>query len=211
MKHITVYFLFFCLVSNHLYSQDTLTVYYDENWLEISDSEDATYYRTACQNNEKLWVVNDYYKAGNTIQMVGLYKTNDFLIKTGHYTYYYENGRKQSEGMFEKGKKNGEWNYWYENGNQRLKEVYKKGQLLSFISYFQNGVKQFEGKVTTHGRKDGKWTFWNSDGRITLTGNYKNDIQVGEWIRYFPDGEMKFNYKNGFVEDIQFGGIVRRN
>ncbi len=61
MKHISVYFLFFCLLSNFVYSQDTITVYYDEDWKEISDINEASYYRKAFRDSNKVLVAHDYY------------------------------------------------------------------------------------------------------------------------------------------------------
>lgn len=185
MKKIFVSCLFFVMIAFHVYSQDTIMVYYDSEWKEISDKNDAVYYRKAFINRIKDWDVIDYYKDG-TIQMTGAYVSLKKDVKHGQFTYFAENGQKISEGVYAWNKADGAWNYWNDKG-----KVTAKG-------YFKQGVKH------------GKWTYWNAEGRITVEANFKNNELDGEWYRFFPNGKMKILFNDGISQSSPMGGIVRR-
>ncbi len=208
MKKIYVCFLFFLMLSIKLFSQETITVYYNEEWEEVSNKDDASYYRKAFKNKNKVWTVHDYY-INNKIQMIGYYQSKRFEVKHGHFIYYYENGQKSSEGEYLKDQKEGQWSYWYESGKLKEKDYFESGFIYSTEGFNKNGKIRYSGKFR-YGERHGKWTYWNTDGRITLEGNYKRGQRSGEWIRYFNDSKMKIHYKNGVIEDKQLGGIVRR-
>jgi antitoxin component YwqK of YwqJK toxin-antitoxin module len=59
------------------------------------------------------------------------------------------------------------------------------------------------------GKRHGEWTFWNVDGRPFFRGAFKNGENNGEWIRSFPEGEMKIIYVNGVNQGKTLGGIIR--
>ena len=207
MKNIILYFVFAILMSGRAFSQDTITIYYDDNWEEISARDEAVYYRKAFRDSSKTWMVRDYYMS-DSIQMTGSFLSEELKNKHGHFVYYYESGQKSSEGDYVKNKRNGEWIYWYENGNIRSINHLRKGVLNSGEAFFENGNKWYSGQFV-NGKKNGVWTFWNEDGRMVSKGKFKNDLREGEWIRYFPEGEMKLFFVNGILESKQPGGIVK--
>jgi antitoxin component YwqK of YwqJK toxin-antitoxin module len=231
MQKILISFLLLCNISGFLFAQDTITIYYDNNWVEISNKSDAVYYRKAFQESKNAWTVHDYYMS-NKIQMTGSYQSKKLTIKNGHFTYYAENGNKTSEGNYlddkleglwnywfetgqkksageySAGEKTGIWNYWYDNGQLKSKDTYKKAGNGTYEGYHENGVPSVKGN-TVNDRPQGIWVYWNSDGRIILTGNFKNGLRDGDWTRSFRDGEMKLHFKNGFIVNKQPGGIVR--
>ncbi|PKP31749.1 MAG: hypothetical protein CVT99_08335 [Bacteroidetes bacterium HGW-Bacteroidetes-16] len=232
MKYFYLYIIFFCLLSNIVYSQDTIKFYFDEEWNELSDSNNASFYRKAYKDN-KIMIVNDYFIKSNRIQMIGAVDIKNPEIKEGPFVYYNENGQKSSKGIFLKNKKQGKWVYWYHSGNKdaeglysdglktgewkywfksgqlQTSENYKDGTLLSIVKYFENGVKSFSGEFR-YGLKHGKWTYWNCEGNISMEGNYKNGHRTGEWIRYFPEGCMKVDYKNDEIVGQQLGSIIKK-
>jgi antitoxin component YwqK of YwqJK toxin-antitoxin module len=231
MKKILISFLFLCTVSGFLFAQDTITIYYDNNWVEISNNNDAVYYGKAFQESKNVWKVHDYYMS-NKIQMTGAYKSKKLTTKNGHFTYYFENGNKTSEGNYIDDKLEGLWNYWFESGekksegeysdgektgvwyywypNSKLKSkgTYKKVGSYAYEGFYENGITNAKGNIT-NGKPQGMWVYWNSDGRKTLQGNFNNGLREGEWTRFFRDGEMKLLLKNGISEGKQLGGIVR--
>jgi antitoxin component YwqK of YwqJK toxin-antitoxin module len=209
MKCKSRYFILLSLLSNAVFSQDTITIYYDLKWNEIKDITEAAYYRKAYSDNQKEWVVHDYY-INDTTQMTGFYKSMKLKIRQGFFTYYYENGKKASEGMYAKDKKSGEWNYWSAEGVLKNTERFANGFIISATGYYENGQRRYSGEYT-YGKRQGEWTYWNPEGRITFQGNFNNGLKQGEWIRYFSDGNMKLNYNNGVIEGKEPGGIVRLN
>ncbi len=225
MKRISVYFLFFCLLSNYIYTQDTVTVYYDEEWKVISDKNAASYYRKAYSENNDVWVVRDYY-ISDTIQMDGLfiYKYST-KVKNGHFTYYYENGQKKSEGIYVKNKQNNKWIYWHENGQKKSEGAYKKGKKDSMWNYWYESGQKKAGGVFSKDRKESEWNYWYEIGKLKSTeifkhgliisdvdyfengrnsyqGNYLHGRKHGKWTYWNNDGRITLegNYKNGLKE-----------
>ena len=230
MKLIILLLAFHILPSNMVISQDTVVVYFDKDWNEISNKDVAVYYRNAYIDSNDKWLVNDYFMSSQ-MQMSGTYKSKKLKVRDGNFTYYYENGVKKSEGCYFKDKNEGEWiywhdcgekmaqgkylndkkagiwNYWDTNGQLKIVETYFNGQIISVIGFFENGGKKFQGNYV-NGLMQNEWTYWNADGRVTLKGNYYSGKKVGEWIRYFPEGEMKMLYKNNVLQGEKLGGIV---
>ncbi len=126
--------LLFVIVSQELKSQDTVTIYFDKQWNQC-DKELSSYYRKYYVTESKEYNVQDFYKNGQ-IQMAGTYKKSDWKEKTGHFTFYYENGQKKSEGEYYKDKRTGKWIFWQENGNIRDEAKYKNGKIVSLIKEF---------------------------------------------------------------------------
>lgn len=233
MKKIVFTLFILCSASGLLFAQDTIYLYYDNNWVEILNKNEAAYYRKAFPQSNNAWDVNDFYM-NHKIQMTGTYKSKKLTVRNGHFIYYFENGNKTSEGDYTNDKLNGPWTYWHENGlkksqgtytdnqktgiwnywneNNRLLaiETYKKAGNGSFVGFHENGETSYKGNFGNEG-PEGNWTYWNSDGRIILTGNYKNGMRDGEWTRSFRDGDTKIVYKYGVPEGKRFGGIVRND
>jgi uncharacterized protein len=278
MRLILLKFVFILSSFNYVLAQDTITLYYNNNWTEIPNKNQATYYRKAFIDSNKVWTVRDYYSS-NKIQMTGTFKSKKFKSKHGHFIYFHENGRKASEGEYVNDKNEGIWTYWHENGQKRSEgkfkndlrqdiwvywhengqrkseglyidnktegkweywfdsgekqsegkffhgqqdEIwnyfYKTGQIkrvekyydchLNFIiCYFENGNIKYQGKCI-NGLSEGEWKYWNVDGRLFLKGDFSNNLQVGEWTRFFPNGEsMKIYYEKGVQVSKQLGGI----
>jgi uncharacterized protein len=231
MYKILMSLLILLAASDSLFGQDTITIYYDNNWIETLNKNEAVFYRKAFTDSNNVWKVQDYY-INNMIQMTGAYKSKKLVSKQGHFVYYYENGnktsegnyvddqeeglwnywlesgQKRSEGKYLKGEKTGVWNYWYTNGQLASKETYTKGGSFFVEGYHENGNIRVKGNCDK-GIPEGMWVYWNSDGRITMKGNFNHGLRDGEWIRSFRDGEMKITYNNGFIEGKQLGGIAR--
>ncbi len=106
MRLLLLKFIFILSSLNYVLAQDTITVYYNNKWTEIEDKNKATFYRKAFLDSNKVWIAHDYYMS-NKIQMVGSFKSKKCKVKDGHFVYYYENGRKSSEGNYVKNKNEG--------------------------------------------------------------------------------------------------------
>jgi len=156
--------VFILSLFNHVFAQDTITIYYNSNWTEISDKNQATYYRKAFLDSSKVWTAHDYYMSNN-MQMIGAFKSKKFNTKQGHFIYFYENGKKASEGECVNDKNEGFWTYWYENGQ-----------------------KKSAGKFKNNLRQD-KWTFWHENGRIESEGLYIDDNNENKWKFWYDSGE----------------------
>jgi antitoxin component YwqK of YwqJK toxin-antitoxin module len=224
MKNISFYSIFFFLLAINVFSQDTINIYYDKEWKEIPNGNNASYYRKAFMDKNKVWVVYDYYISGKT-QMTGSYKSKRFDVKQGHFIFYHENGQKMSEGNYLNNKVENEWSYWYENGQKKSEGKFLNDKNEGKWSYwYENGQKKSEGNFLSD-KREGEWNFWNEKGELTdkeyykygqlnsaegyfengirrYSGKYLNGKQNGVWTYWNPEGgiALKGNFKYGMKD-----------
>lgn len=144
-------------------SQDTLVIYYDSSWEETTSGR-FEYYRKAFKNAEKKWEVMDFFRNGN-IQMTGVYKDKKMSKEDGTFTFYYLDGGKRDEFVYESGEKNGPYRAWHENG-----------QIKQAGSYYQD-------------LEEGEWVSYFEDGGLDSRGIYKGGAKEGTWIWYYENGQ----------------------
>ena len=63
-------------------------------------------------------------------------------IKTGTWTWWYENGQKMSESNYKDGanNKDGLWTWWFENGQKEKEEIWKDSKLISEKYWSRDGI-----------------------------------------------------------------------
>lgn len=197
MLKYTTCLLFSLVLAVATFSQDTITVFYDSDWDEVSNQNKAAYYRKAFRSTGKNWVAHDYY-INDTIQMTGTYKSKKMKVKMGVFTYYHENGQKSSEGLYVNNKKQGLWHNWYADGQ---------------IEY----TGSFDAEVATD-----EWEYWHENGERKAIGQYKANLKDGEWNYWTDKGvlESKEHHKNGSMGSIegyfengnvQYTGVFQNN
>lgn len=197
----TLYILFFCLLSNMLLAQDTLTIYYDHDWKEISDKKQAEFYRKAFIDTNKTWSVNDYYINGQ-LQMTGSFTTKSMTIKNGHFVYFYENGKKSSEGDCVNNKNHGKWTYWLESGQKSYEGIFVNSKPEGLWQYwYETGEKKSEGKYANN-LKDGLWKFWSINGDLAN----EEMMQKGQLLYstgFYETGAIR--YKENYINQKKHG------
>lgn len=171
-------------------------IYYYENGNKQSEGEYL--------NDKKTGIWSGWYESGE-LKYRGNYITN---YMDGLWQYWHKNGKKKAEGNFLSNVETGKWVYWNENGKLSSEEEHIARNTISYTGYSDNEKKVSEGKVVSN-RKQGIWKYYNVDGRLTLQGAYKDDLEQGEWVRYFRNGSMTIFYKNGNPSK-QLGGIFKR-
>lgn len=93
----------------------------------ISSKQEATFYRIYTQQNE-IYLVKQFNMKTNALQMQAICSSYDPLIKNGKVTYYFETGKKRSEGKYVNNTKEGNWTIWNENEpDSSLVECYRDG------------------------------------------------------------------------------------
>lgn len=169
-------------------------------WYENGQKESETFYK-----NGLLEGVSQYWYENGQLK----YKISSIANRAeGSCIYWFESGEKKAEGVFSNGEKEGDWKYFFKNGEISAKEIFKKGKSISLSEYYNNGVLKSEG-IYIDNKPSGTWTYWNVDGRIILKGNFLNGLRVGEWTRFFENGEkMKLTFENGMMIGRQVGGII---
>ena len=108
-----------------------------------------------------------YYYSGKILSQID-YRSG---IKSGNCTYYFENGNKQSESYYLKGKLKGEYKSYYESGelNESGKYIYDKNNIYS--------------------RKNGSWKTYSKDGKLKSEAIIENGI-TKQWQTYTSNGEI---------------------
>jgi antitoxin component YwqK of YwqJK toxin-antitoxin module len=200
MKRIIFSIFVVITASNFLIAQDTLFFYYDDDWNEIPDKDDAVYYRKAFLDHE-VWTVHDYY-ISNKIQMTGTYKTKKLTARQGHFVYYYENGQKQSEGDFNNDQHEGQWTIWFENGQKKSAGNYIANNLEGQWKYwYESGEKKSEG-IYIRSNKDGIWNYWYKNGQLESVEVFKIGI-ISSSKQYFKNGAL--HYTGEFLNGMRHG------
>jgi antitoxin component YwqK of YwqJK toxin-antitoxin module len=177
-----------CFMS--LYSQDTLSVFYNKDWKEVKTREEAAYYRIAFQNKDDLWEAYDYFMSGK-LQMIGAYSDKKMTIKEGNYVFFYENGNKSEESNYKNGKLDGILTTFFDNGKVKRKTNYSNGKKNgAAIAWFESGVKLSEGKFV-NGFEDGLWIFYHENSKKKSQGEIKNGKLDGYWIFWFDNDSIQ--------------------
>ena len=140
-------------------------IYYDSAWFPVPQA-DGVYYRLINKTNDNKWIVTDYHKNGN-LQMKGTALVVYPLVRSGVYEYYYNNGKKQSEAIYDENKFIDKSTGWYPDGTIRYQYNYKDG-------YY-----------------DGKWTYYHPNGKIANVGLYAQGRAIGTWYHYYPSGKKR--------------------
>ena len=145
----------------------------------------------------------------------------------GYFIENFESGNKSTEGYYLKNKKDSTWtsynkegekisDLYYENGsrvkytmyeywdNGSLKKLknYRKIKLNGpYISLYENGFTQAEGKYND-GKKNFKWLYYWPDGNIHQKVTYQNGLYNGEKSTWYQNGEVDevINYKTNVKE-----------
>jgi antitoxin component YwqK of YwqJK toxin-antitoxin module/peroxiredoxin len=138
-------------------------IYFDKDWFPVPDAE-GMYYRQLKRNGDNDWEVNDYFKNGQ-LQMRGKAVIPYPLVRTGKYSYFYQNGKLQSESFYNNNQLSGKAMGWYENGNEQYEYNY------------------------VNGLYDGKWILYHDNGKTANTGLYVNGKATGTWYHYYPSGK----------------------
>lgn len=189
MKVKAIWFLLLSLVLNNIYAQDTVKIYYDKNWKEISNKDIAVFYRKAFEDSNKVWTAHDYF-ISNKIQMTGTFRSKKLKSRQGNFVYYYENGNISAKGRYLKNKREGIWTYWYENGEKSSKGEFLDSKKEGIWTYWSDkGQKKSEGKYVDD-KADGIWNYWHESGEKKAQGKFLNDNKDSVWNYWYTNGQL---------------------
>lgn len=93
---------------------------------------------------------------------------------------YYQNGKKELEGLFAGGKKDGAWTSWFENGKKQSEGFFKNDMRNGkAVVWRENGYKYYEGTYSL-GKLHGTWITYDTDGSRLKETLYEFDRKVKE-------------------------------
>jgi antitoxin component YwqK of YwqJK toxin-antitoxin module len=128
-------------------------------------------------------------------------------------TYYSEEGKKMSYGIFRNQKKDSIWVYYTKMGGVSYTESYKNGLLdgPTIVYYFPDkpGSKvQPVSSVTNYskGKLNGEYLEYFDSGELEIKGKYLNGEKEGVWEQYHTNGKVmsQSRYKKGVRHGYQY-------
>ncbi len=85
---------------------------------------------------------------------------------------WYANGKQESDGAYEYGKKTGTFTFWHDNGQIAVTGEYKADAAEdTWIWWHKNGQKSAVGKYE-NGTLIGEWRWWDEGGKLTKRQTY---------------------------------------
>jgi antitoxin component YwqK of YwqJK toxin-antitoxin module len=91
---------------------------------------------------------------------------------------YYPNGKRESEGNYDQGKRSGMFTWWYANGQKKSFGRYLNDQEHGdWVWYHENGSRQARGSYA-NGIKQGEWSTWHASGKLASRKNIERGLKV---------------------------------
>ena len=92
--------------------------------------------------------------------------------------FLYPDGTKKVEGWYNQaGKKDGKWTYWYQDGKKWSEGYFTNGiddKLRT--TWHENGQMHYRGKYNK-GKRVGTWKFYDENGKVTKEIDYDKEKQ----------------------------------
>jgi len=98
-----------------------------------------------------------------------------------------------AKGIFYKGTKHGRWMEYNRDSTLSNKEKYFRGwPKESVVSYYDAERKKMK-EITPieYGEKDGYYYQFYENGQIAISGEYRWDQKIGDWVEYYPNKRRK--------------------
>ena len=74
--------------------------------------------------------------------------------------------------------------------------------------YYQNGVKQCEGRTAWNSPSEqGVWIYWYDNGQVRERGAYDRGRRTGHWTQWYPNGQKRSEGSRAF--DDTSGAALR--
>ena len=230
------YFAPFIYQSFHGNNSEALKSAYKKNEKKVAEFKLWVYEYWHKRRQSQLIVINGksqsatfYYYDSDRIKSIGEYSNPNTpeATRMGNWTYFFENGYKQTEGAYnEAGQKEGEWKYYYYTGELNEITNYKNGEFNGlYETYSTNGqvtskiflvantiqgaVESFNDvgnllyeKNVVDNKQDGVTKTYNLDGSIDTKLQYIAGSLEGEQIVYYSTGRIlkKMMYKNNQLD-----------
>jgi antitoxin component YwqK of YwqJK toxin-antitoxin module len=98
------------------------------------------------------------------------------------------------EGIYYKGTRHGRWMTYNRDSTLTDKAKYFRGwPKESLVTYYDPLEKKKVKEITPieFGEKEGFYYMFHENGLVAVTGEYKFNEKVGNWIEYYPSGKRK--------------------
>jgi uncharacterized protein len=126
-----------------------------------------------------------------TFISVGQTDTNK-VNPNGYNVFYFDNGKKSSEGIMVNGRADGYWKNYYQNGNLKNEGNRKNHLLDSVWKFYSEKGKLQKAFNYRYGKKNGYVITFDTAGKIVSKDNYTDDIRTGNSYTYYNSGKTHF-------------------
>jgi antitoxin component YwqK of YwqJK toxin-antitoxin module len=111
--------------------------------------------------------------------------------------YFYPDGQKEKEGLFDDGLYSGRWMFYNPDGSLKKIGYYAEGLPNGTWKFYNiHGVLIQEGAFK-NGMEEGEWKFYSDEGRLEFIGSFHEGKKIGKWFRANRKGKLKpLKYKN---------------
>ncbi|MCW3102313.1 MAG: hypothetical protein JWO09_753 [Bacteroidetes bacterium] len=113
-----VFLLVLCFMIPVLSFAQEDTLWFDKEWKPCKKTK-GQFYRIA-EQQQGGYLIRDYYRETNRLQMLGFSTTREPLHLEGKCTYYSPNGKKEMEGYYRHDVKVGAWTTWTPGGDSTI-------------------------------------------------------------------------------------------
>ncbi len=116
---------------------------------------------------------------------------------------YWDNGQIKSSIEYKDGEKHGKAIYYFKNGSKQNEFIYESGILEGVsLQWNYNGVL-LSSIEFSNDMMNGEAIYYDDEGKKLEILHYKNDIIEGKYLRFYPNGEKKIE---GFYKEGSFDG-----
>ncbi len=137
------------------------------------------------------------YSSDSSIVGTGLVEKN---IPNGLWKFYTtKTNTLVTEGIFKNGLRDGQWTSFHPNGKRKELADYRDGKLFGPARFFDVNGFLVKDMIYQDSILVGKYTeyygstekeFYVDPSQVKLEGNYAGGKKAGQWLTYFPEGEL---------------------
>ena len=134
-------------------------------------------------------------------------------VQTGLWKFYTtKTNQLLTEGTFKNGLRDGQWSSFYSNGKRKELAAYREGKLFGPARYFDTNGFLIKEMIFQDSVRVGRYTEYYGNelndpyqdpSQIKLEGNYLEGNKEGQWLSYFPSGELAI--REFFVAGLREG------
>lgn len=124
----------------------------------------------------------------------------------GYNVFYYDNGKKSSEGTMRDGKPDGYWINYYKTGQVKIEGNRKNFLLDSLWKFYAEKGRITKAVNYAEGKKNGYTYNYDTLQHVKSKENFVNDIKQGNSFNYYPSGKTRqmISYKNGKPDGLAY-------
>jgi antitoxin component YwqK of YwqJK toxin-antitoxin module len=191
-----LFFLLPCLA----YAQGD-TTWFNDKWIKTT-KDSAAFFRPSFKKQDKVYLVQDYYKSGQ-LQMEGYSTSANEILLTGEARWFEKDGKLKQRSMHAFGKLHGTTTGYYNDRVYATVEYSYGKRQGPMITYYPSGKLASKCEYVDD-KPSGICEEFHENGIVSEREVYENGKRKGESTKYFPSGKLQSRafYKDGDLDGI---------